>query len=90
MTILYTDLSKFLKNQKLPIIGTFMTGEPVHSFDFPRKGWMVIGNESSGISPELSAMCKEKVNIPRFGHAESLNAAIATAVICDNWKRVQG
>jgi TrmH family RNA methyltransferase len=29
-----------------------------------------------------------KVTIPSFGGAESLNVAIATAIFCDNFKRL--
>jgi len=29
----------------------------------------------------------QRITIPRYGQAESLNAAIATAVICDNIRR---
>ncbi len=40
-----------------------------------------IGNESKGISDEISAMADELVKIPMSGQAESLNAAIAAAVL---------
>jgi TrmH family RNA methyltransferase len=46
-----------------------------------------MGNESKGISPEIEKEVTQKITIPAFGKAESLNVAIATAVILDNWKR---
>jgi TrmH family RNA methyltransferase len=30
------------------------------------------------------------VTIPRFGGAESLNAGVAAAIVCDNLRRVLG
>ena len=47
---------------------------------FPEKTAVVIGSEGAGISPEVAAMCGEKLYIPING-AESLNAAMAAAVI---------
>jgi TrmH family RNA methyltransferase len=46
-----------------------------------------MGNESNGISAEVLSHCLNKITIPRFGGAESLNVAIATAVICDGIRR---
>lgn len=85
--IIYDELEMFLKNPEIPVMGTFMSGELVHTFNFPKKGWLVIGNESSGVSTSIGKLCNHKISIPKFGSAESLNAAIATAIICDNWNR---
>ena len=41
----------------------------------------VVGNEGSGISPEVSSACTLPVTIPMRGRAESLNAAAAAAVL---------
>jgi RNA methyltransferase, TrmH family len=84
----YGDLVKYFKsidNQSL--IGTFLDGENIHQFDFQSSGFIVIGNESNGISDELAKLISKKITIPRFGNAESLNAGIATAIVLDNLKR---
>lgn len=47
---------------------------------FPEKTAIVIGSEGAGISSEIAAICDEKIYIPISG-AESLNAAMAAAVI---------
>lgn len=47
---------------------------------FPEKTAIVIGSEGSGISPEVAAICDEKIYIPIQG-AESLNAAMAASVL---------
>ena len=87
VNIFYTDLKDFLTKIKLPILGTFLNGENVHKKEFPKGGILVMGNESKGISKEIENIIKEKVTIPSFGETESLNVAVATAVIMDNWKR---
>ncbi len=83
----YGDLSELLKNTALPVLGAFLDGTNVHKFQFPTEGILVIGSEAHGISPALEKIVTEKITIPRTGKAESLNAAIATAIICDNWLR---
>lgn len=47
---------------------------------FPEKTAIVIGSEGRGISPEVAAICDEKIYIPIKG-AESLNAAMAASVL---------
>ena len=42
---------------------------------------IVIGNESTGIRPELLAACDEQVTIPQFGALESLNAAVSAGIL---------
>jgi len=85
--IFYTDLAEFLSNQKTPVLGAFLDGENVHKTNFPTSGILVMGNESKGISKNIEKLITKKITIPSFGKAESLNVAIATAVILDNWKK---
>ncbi|MEN9647680.1 MAG: hypothetical protein RLY57_484 [Candidatus Parcubacteria bacterium] len=82
-----TNLFAFLESTSLPVYGADMRGSNVHKIHFPNEGVLLIGSESKGISGNLDHLIKEKVTIPKFGRAESLNAAIATAIILDNWKR---
>ena len=39
------------------------------------------------IPTELEKIVTKKITIPAYGETESLNVAISTAVILDNWKR---
>ena len=87
VNIYYTDLKESLSEVKVPILGAFMTGENAHKFNFPKNGILVMGNESNGITPEIEKLVTQKITIPSYGQAESLNVAIATAVLLDNWKR---
>ena len=87
VSLFYTDLVKYLKGQQKPIYGAFLDSENVHTLKFAPSGYIIIGNEANGISEAVGEVVTHKITIPRFGGAESLNAGIATAVICDNLRR---
>ena len=75
----YSDIYTFL--------GAYMEGENVRNVDFPEYSAIVLGSESFGISPELSAEIKTKISIPigcnqRKRLPESLNVSLAAAIIC--------
>jgi TrmH family RNA methyltransferase len=85
--VYYTSLLEYLSPSNKKIYGTFLNGRDVHEVEFQNGGLIVIGNESRGISDEISVCVTDGITIPRYGKAESLNAAIATAIICDNIRR---
>lgn len=84
VNVFYTPLPVFLKEFGFPVYGADLEGTNVHQHRFEEKTGLVIGSESHGISPEVSALLTAKITIPRFGAAESLNAAMATGIILDN------
>ncbi len=84
VNLFYTDLIQFFAKNGLPVFGAFMDGEDVHQIDFGKRGLLVVGNESNGISTSVQPFVHHRVTIPRIGEAESLNAAIATGIILDN------
>ncbi|AEI50431.1 RNA methyltransferase [Runella slithyformis] len=69
------------------VYGTFLEGKNIHKTAFADTGYIVMGNESNGISSAVEAFITQKITIPRFGGAESLNVGIAAAVVLDNWRR---
>ncbi len=85
--VFYTNLKEFLSNTKLPVIGAYLNGENVHKAYFPKSGILLMGNESKGINKDLEEFITKKITIPSYGGAESLNVAIATAVMLDNWRK---
>ncbi len=86
--VLYTDLSVFFeKNKALPVYGAAMEGESIYKADMPAAGILLIGNEANGIGDELYQYVTHKISIPAFGHAESLNAGVATGIIVSEWRR---
>ena len=69
------------------VYGTFLEGKNIHQVTFAKTGYIVMGNESNGIGSDVEKFVTDKVTIPRFGEAESLNVGIATAIVLDNWRR---
>lgn len=49
--------------------------------DLTADTWIVIGNEGSGVSPEIRQAAGEFIRIPMPGQSESLNAAMAATVL---------
>lgn len=80
--IFYTDLREYLSKVKSPVYGAYLDGVDIKDAAFGTGGMIVIGNESKGINPDLKQFVSHKITIPRFGEAESLNAGIATGIIC--------
>ncbi|MBA4853260.1 RNA methyltransferase [Emticicia sp. BO119] len=86
----YTNLQAYFEqiSTHMPaIIGTFLNHTNLHKFSFPNAGYIILGNESNGIGEAVEKFVTDKVTIPRFGHAESLNVGIATAIVLDNLMR---
>lgn len=83
VNIHYTDLKAYLHQTDLPVYGTFLEGENVYKASLPSEAIVVIGNEGKGIRKEIETEVDYKIHIPKHRGtlAESLNAAIATALI---------
>lgn len=79
--LVYEDLPAFLKTHPQQVYGALLNGEPMHTVQKPVQGFLVIGNESKGIRAEVLPFITHPVTIPRIGHAESLNAAVATGIL---------
>lgn len=85
----YTELSKILKTKPddVPVFGAVLDGKPLSEIQETKKGIILIGSEAHGISEKLIPFIDQKLTIPAFqgtsaAKAESLNASIATAIIC--------
>ena len=94
----YLDLVEFFNNPESKILnpsyGAVLDGENIYTKQLSSKGLIVIGNESKGISENILPYITDKISIPSFTHfksgrgeAESLNAAIATSIICSEFRR---
>ncbi|MDP2176505.1 MAG: TrmH family RNA methyltransferase [Bacteroidota bacterium] len=84
VNVVYDDILKFAKQFELPLLVTTFNGTDVHQFDSTNKGLIVIGNEGHGINNEIIKQSNFQLTIPKYGGAESLNAAISTAIVLDN------
>lgn len=82
VSVTYENL---IDKEDRPLLAAHMEGKSLYQFTFPQKSTLVIGNEANGISEKvhLNAL---PVCIPRFGPAESLNAAMATGILLNQWR----
>ncbi len=91
--LVYTDLVPMLRSVEgeVPVYGTLLDGEDLYDKPLTQGGIIVMGNEGNGISPEVRPLVTERLLIPSFPPnrptAESLNVAIATAVVCAEFRR---
>jgi TrmH family RNA methyltransferase len=50
-----------------------------------------MGNEGNGISPEIAQLVTDRLLIPNYpkdtATSESLNVAVATAIVCGEFRR---
>jgi RNA methyltransferase, TrmH family len=83
------DLAATLREVRPPteILGCDLEGSDVHDLPPLPDAVVVIGNEGRGLSAAVAACVTRRVTIPRYGGAESLNAALAAAIVCDNLRR---
>ncbi|HZJ79864.1 MAG TPA: RNA methyltransferase [Dysgonamonadaceae bacterium] len=74
-----------------PIYGTFLNGENIYTETLKPEGFIVMGNEGNGIRPEVEKLITHQLYIPNFSTnsttSESLNVAVATAVVCSEFRR---
>lgn len=84
------DLGGALAGLGAPVVGCALDGRDVRTIPAERAAVVVIGSEGRGLSDEVRALLSYSVTIPRVGAAESLNAAVAAAIVCDNLRRVRG
>jgi TrmH family RNA methyltransferase len=63
------------------------TGEPLDRVDRPNRLAILLGNESSGLSPQWLDLCDRRVTIPMSSRADSLNVAVATGILLYNFSR---
>lgn len=87
VNIHYIDLDAFLeRHQDSTIWGALLSGENVYEIKEPKKGILIIGSESHGIYEERLKYINKPITIPNIGGtAESLNAAIATSILCSEF-----
>ncbi len=81
------------RDNHIPVYGAKLDGANILQTQLTSHGVIVIGNESNGISEELGAYITHSLKIPAYPvsgkavSAESLNAAIATAILCAEFRR---
>jgi TrmH family RNA methyltransferase len=71
------------KNAGVNVVATHLAGSvDYRTIDYTKKPTVILmGNEQSGLPPELASKADKLARIPQQGRADSLNLAIATAVM---------
>lgn len=77
-----------LKNAGYAIWATDPSGDiEYHRADFEERNLLILGNEVSGIAPEIRAMVNATLKIPKLGRGESLNVAVAAGILLAEMSR---
>ncbi len=86
----YVNLKEVLEKTAIPKYVADLDGQNLYETALPKKGVVILGNESNGVSDALKKMEATSLTIPRFGSkTESLNVATATAILLSEFRRNQ-
>lgn len=71
----------------IPIIGidNIPGSIPIETYAFPPECLLVFGQESTGLTPEMQAICQDIVHITQYGSTRSINAGAAAAIAMFAW-----
>ena len=83
------ELFSTLKEQGYQILATSCTpaARPLADYDFTKPTAVIMGNEHSGVSEELTSLADGEVYIPMYGMIQSFNVSVAAAVILSEASR---
>ena len=82
--VIVDDLGAAVNEMKASGITTYaahLDGEDISSVELANDRAFLIGNEANGLSDEVANLADKKIKIPMEGEVESLNAAVATAIL---------
>ena len=91
----YVNLPELLATlpHSTPIYGTFLNAPSIYNTQLSSNGIIVMGNEGRGVSEEVEKLTNQRITIPNYPAGspttESLNVAIATAIVCAEFRRQQ-
>jgi TrmH family RNA methyltransferase len=89
--VYYCNLPKVLQEANMPIYGTFLDGTDIYKEELSPNGIIVMGNEGNGISEEVGKLVNRRLYVPNFPKGspttESLNVAVATGIVCAEFRR---
>jgi TrmH family RNA methyltransferase len=90
--VFYTRLPELLDEiTGFPVYGAFLEGKNIYEEILSPAGLIVMGNEGKGISRSVAKSISHQLYIPNYPlgteTTESLNVAVATAIICSEFRR---
>ena len=90
----YLPLADFLRctlQSGVEVYGTMLDGQNIYDVELAPTGVIVMGNEGRGVSRECAASFSQRLLIPAYSVAgqgsESLNVAMATGIVCAEFRR---
>ena len=78
----FAEFARWKRENGYPLVGT-SDKAPVdyHAYHYPPALLVLMGSERQGLQEQHLALCDEVVRIPMLGKSDSLNLAVATAVV---------
>jgi TrmH family RNA methyltransferase len=92
VNIIYINLENLIDTlpEDFPIYGTLLDGDNIYEQELSQQGIIVMGNEGNGLTEKIRRRVNRRLLIPSYrtdDTAESLNVAIATAIVCAEFRR---
>ena len=82
LTMRTGEIQEYCRSRRLKLLGAALSERAESIEQISLEGAAVaVGSEGRGLSPALLELCEAEVIIPMSGEAESLNAAVAAAIL---------
>lgn len=89
--VFYCNLPEVLGQVEMPVFGTFLDGTDIYKEELSGEGIIVMGNEGNGISQPVAKLVNRRLYVPNYPKGslttESLNVAVATGIVCAEFRR---
>ena len=86
------DFCAIAASYNWPLYGTFLDGEVIYNAKLSDFGVIIMGNEGNGISSDIADLVSNRLYIPDYplgkSYSESLNVAVATSIVCNEFRRL--
>src|SRR5690606_36252388 len=78
----FEEFAAWARQRGVTVVGTAGdAAEDYRTADYGQHTAILMGSERAGLPPERRATCDRLVSIPMRGRADSLNLAVATALV---------
>ena len=77
----WAELLRLLEREKIELWAADARGEALDRTRAVKRLAIVVGNEGSGISPDVRAKANRTISLPIANNVESLNVAVAAGII---------
>ncbi|UKJ66106.1 RNA methyltransferase [Cellulosimicrobium cellulans] len=81
------DLAAWAAGEGLPVLGVdnLPGSVPIEGYALPASCVLLLGQESTGLTPEAVAACRDVLHITQHGSTRSINAGAAGAIALHAW-----